>query len=97
MGRRKIDIVRIDNARHRLLTYTKRKQGLIRKATELSILCGAEVGVIIFGSDEKMTIYSSSSIDEIVERWKEHKDDPEASPPGPNPAPMPSSSTLVLQ
>ena len=82
MGRRKIDIVRIDNARHRLLTYTKRKQGLIRKATELAVLCGADVGVIVFGpeSDSVLTIYSSGTtgIETLVDRMKDHKQNPEA-------------------
>lgn len=73
MGRRKIDMVHIDNARQRQLTYTKRKQGLIRKATELAVLCGAEVGIILFGEGDKMTIYSSSTMDTIVDRWKAQK------------------------
>ena len=59
MGRRKIDIVRIDNERHRQVTYTKRKSGLIKKATELAILCDAQVGIIVFGSNQKMSVYSS--------------------------------------
>ena len=60
MGRRKIDIVRIENERHRQVTYSKRKSGLIKKATELAILCDAQVGLIIFGANEKMSLFSSS-------------------------------------
>ena len=60
MGRRKIDIVRIENERHRQVTFAKRKSGLIKKATELAILCDVQVGVIIFGANDKMSIYSSS-------------------------------------
>ena len=48
MGRRKIDIVRIENERHRQVTFTKRKSGLLKKATELAILCDAQVAVMIF-------------------------------------------------
>ena len=37
MGRRKIEIVRIENERHRMVTFAKRKAGLIKKATELAV------------------------------------------------------------
>ena len=71
MGRRKIDIARIENERHRQVTYSKRKSGLIKKATELAILCDAQVGVIIFGANEKMSIYSSSPMQELIERFRD--------------------------
>lgn len=74
MGRRKIEIVRIDNERHRQVTFTKRKGGLIKKATELSILCDAEVAVIIFTDNQKMSIYASGKADETVRKFLEHKD-----------------------
>ena len=61
MGRRKIDIVRIENERHRQVTFTKRKGGLIKKATELSILCDAEVAVIIFANNQKMCLHTGVS------------------------------------
>lgn len=77
MGRRKIEIVRIDNERHRQVTFTKRKGGLIKKATELSILCDAEVAVIIFTDNQKMSIYASGKADETVRKFMEHKDVPE--------------------
>ena len=77
MGRRKIDIVRIENERHRQVTYTKRKSGLIKKATELAILCDAQVGLIIFGGNEKLSIYSSAPMDELLERYRDHSEQPE--------------------
>jgi len=77
MGRRKIDIVRIENERHRQVTFTKRKGGLIKKATELSVLCDAEVAVIIFAQNNKMSVYSSGAADEIVKKYLDHKDLPE--------------------
>ena len=77
MGRRKIDIVRIDNERHRQVTYTKRKAGLIKKATELAVLCDAQVGIIIFGANQKMSIYSNAPMEKILQRYHEHKDQPE--------------------
>jgi len=77
MGRRKIDIVRIENERHRQVTFTKRKSGLIKKATELAILCDAQVGIVIFGANQKMSLYASTSMDDIVSRYRGHADTPE--------------------
>ena len=76
MGRRKIEIVRIENERHRQVTFTKRKGGLIKKATELAILCDAEVAVVIFGANQKLTMYSSGNVDEIITKYSQHKADP---------------------
>ena len=72
MGRRKIEIECIDNLRQRNITYLKRKSGLFKKATELSILCDAEVAVIIFSAHNKLAVYSSSTADTLIERFKEH-------------------------
>lgn len=80
MGRRKIDIVRIENERHRQVTFTKRKSGLIKKATELAILCDAQVGIVIFGANQKMSLYASTSMDDIVSRYRDHADTPEVRP-----------------
>ena len=72
MGRRKIEIARIENERHRMVTYAKRKAGLIKKATELAILCDATVGLIVFSGNRKMTVYSNTSIEDVMERWRTH-------------------------
>jgi len=45
---------RIDNSTSRKVTFSKRRNGLLKKAKELAILCDAEVGVIIFSSTNSM-------------------------------------------
>lgn len=77
MGRRKIEMVPIPNDRHRNVTFSKRKGGLIRKATELSVLCGANVSVLVFGANQKATMYSSGPFDEMLKRFSEYDDVPE--------------------
>lgn len=60
MGRGKIVIRRIDNSTSRQVTFSKRRNGLLKKAKELAILCDAEVGVIIFSSTGKLYDFASS-------------------------------------
>ncbi|KAH7575520.1 hypothetical protein JRO89_XS02G0131100 [Xanthoceras sorbifolium] len=60
MGRGKILIRRIDNSTSRQVTFSKRRNGLLKKARELSILCDAEVGLVIFSSTAKLYEYAST-------------------------------------
>ncbi|KAJ7294609.1 hypothetical protein O6H91_Y245200 [Diphasiastrum complanatum] len=69
MGRGKIEIKRIDNATSRQVTFSKRRNGLLKKARELSVLCDAEVAVIIFSSTGRLFEYTSSSMSTILERY----------------------------
>ncbi|KAK1552262.1 hypothetical protein Q3G72_013375 [Acer saccharum] len=61
MGRGKIVIRRIDNSTSRQVTFSKRRNGLLKKAKELAILCDAEVGVMIFSSTGKLYDFASNS------------------------------------
>ncbi|KAJ4965752.1 hypothetical protein NE237_017601 [Protea cynaroides] len=72
MAREKIQIKKIDNVTARQVTFSKRRRGLFKKAEELSILCDAEVALIIFSSTGKLFEYASSSVKEILERHHLH-------------------------
>lgn len=61
MGRGKIEIKRIENTTNRQVTFSKRRGGLLKKAHELSVLCDAELGLIIFSSTGKLFEYSRAS------------------------------------
>ena len=81
MGRRKIEIARIQNDRHRQVTFAKRKLGVMKKATELSILCNANVAVIVFSANtNKMSVYSSCPINSLVQRFMETRESAEVRP-----------------
>lgn len=60
MGRGKIVIKRIDNTTNRQVTFSKRRNGLLKKARELSILCDAEIALIIFSNTGKLYDFASS-------------------------------------
>ncbi|GAQ89767.1 K-box region and MADS-box transcription factor family protein [Klebsormidium nitens] len=69
MGRAKIEIKRIDNATNRQVTFSKRRNGLLKKAYELSVLCDADVAVIMFSPTGKLFEYANSSMKEILDRY----------------------------
>ncbi|KAF3777862.1 MADS-box transcription factor 33 [Nymphaea thermarum] len=54
MARGKIQLRRIENAVHRQVTFCKRRAGLLKKAKELSVLCDADIGLIIFSTHGKL-------------------------------------------
>lgn len=61
MAREKIKIKKIDNVTARQVTFSKRRRGLFKKAEELSVLCDAEVALIIFSATGKLFEYCSAS------------------------------------
>ncbi|WZY93005.1 hypothetical protein YC2023_065334 [Brassica napus] len=68
MGRGKIEIKKIENVNSRQVTFSKRRNRLIKKANELSFLC--EVDVIVFSNTVKVYYFSSgrqvlSTIDRV--------------------------------
>ncbi|KAL9241386.1 hypothetical protein vseg_015504 [Gypsophila vaccaria] len=67
-----MEIKKIDNATARQVTFSKRRRGLFKKAEELSILCDADVALIVFSSTGKLFHYSSSSMEAILDRHKLH-------------------------
>ncbi|XVF17975.1 hypothetical protein REPUB_Repub10bG0171600 [Reevesia pubescens] len=62
MGRGKIEIKRIENATNRQVTYSKRRNGLFKKAQELTVLCDAKVSLIMFSSTGKFHEFISPNI-----------------------------------
>ncbi|KAL5725796.1 hypothetical protein ACHQM5_008899 [Ranunculus cassubicifolius] len=71
MGRGKVELKRIENRINRQVTFAKRRNGLLKKACELSILCDAEVALIIFSNRGKLYEFSSSSsMLKVLERYQ---------------------------
>ncbi|KAL9319196.1 hypothetical protein ACSQ67_015713 [Phaseolus vulgaris] len=69
MGRGKIEIKKIENLNSRQVTFSKRRNGLLKKARELSVLCDAEVAVIIFSSTGKLYEFSNTSMEHSISRY----------------------------
>ncbi|XP_009150585.1 agamous-like MADS-box protein AGL27 isoform X2 [Brassica rapa] len=71
MGRKKVEIKRIENKSSRQVTFCKRRNGLIEKARQLSVLCESSVAVLVVSATGKL--YNSSSGDnlsKIIDRYK---------------------------
>ncbi|ONM09399.1 Agamous-like MADS-box protein AGL8 [Zea mays] len=73
MGRGKVQLKRIENKINRQVTFSKRRSGLLKKAHEISVLCDAEVALIIFSTKGKLYEYSTDScMDKILERYERY-------------------------
>lgn len=72
MARSKIKIKRIENANNRQVTFSKRQGGLLKKAHDLSVLCDAEVAVIIFSSKGKVFDFANPNMRSILDRYSQH-------------------------
>ncbi|KAL6506727.1 Floral homeotic protein [Orobanche hederae] len=62
MARGKIQIRKIENQTNRQVTYSKRRNGLFKKAHELTVLCDAKVSIIMISSTQKLHEYISPTI-----------------------------------
>lgn len=72
MGRGKVVVRRIENSTNRQVTFSKRRNGLLKKARELGVLCDAEVGLIIFSNTSKRYEFATSSMKSIIERYEKY-------------------------
>ncbi|KAI3665416.1 hypothetical protein L6452_44043 [Arctium lappa] len=61
MGRGKIEIKKIENNTNRQVTYSKRRNGIFKKAHELTVLCDAKISLIMFSNTGKFHEYISPS------------------------------------
>lgn len=71
MGRGKVELKRIENNINRQVTFSKRRSGLFKKAREISVLCDADVALIVFSAKAKLTEYSTQPrMEKILERYE---------------------------
>jgi len=53
------------------VTFSKRRNGLLKKAYELSVLCDAEVGLIVFSPRGKLYEFASAaSLQKTIDRYR---------------------------
>ncbi|KAM3322086.1 hypothetical protein P3S67_003237 [Capsicum chacoense] len=71
-GRQKIEMNSIESKEARTVAFSKRKNGLGKKAKDYSNLTGADVG-ILFTQAGKPHSYGSPSIEKIIDKFHELK------------------------
>ncbi|KAD5802880.1 hypothetical protein E3N88_14240 [Mikania micrantha] len=67
--RTKVDLKHIEDVQRRRVCFSKRRTGLMKKAHELSVLCNADIGVVVFSAAGKLYDFASSSIQQIIRRY----------------------------
>ncbi|KAL3621056.1 hypothetical protein CASFOL_035968 [Castilleja foliolosa] len=69
MGRQKIKIEKIEVKNHLQVTFSKRRSGLFKKASELCTLCGVEIAIIVFSPAGKVFSFGHPNVESIVDRF----------------------------
>ncbi|XP_057509095.1 truncated transcription factor CAULIFLOWER A-like isoform X2 [Actinidia eriantha] len=73
MGRGRVQLKRIENKINRQVTFSKRRSGLLKKANEISVLCDAEVALIVFSHKGKLFEFSTDAcMEKILERYERY-------------------------
>ncbi|KAK1571502.1 hypothetical protein Q3G72_018326 [Acer saccharum] len=67
-GRQKLEMKRVEHEAKREVTFSKRKKGLFTKASELCVLCGAEVALVLFSPHLKPFTFGHPDANEILQR-----------------------------
>ncbi|XP_048231864.1 agamous-like MADS-box protein AGL62 [Ricinus communis] len=72
-GRQRIEMVKISKESNRLVTFSKRRYGVFKKASELSTLCGAEISIIVFSPGKRAFSFGNPSVETVVDRFLSNK------------------------
>ncbi|KAJ0702448.1 putative transcription factor MADS-type1 family [Helianthus annuus] len=78
-GRRKIKMEKLENESNLYVAFAKRRPTLFQKASELSILCGAEIAIIVFSPTGKLYSFGHPSVEMIGDRFLTQTSQPSSS------------------
>ncbi|CAH8362402.1 unnamed protein product [Eruca vesicaria subsp. sativa] len=74
-GRQKTKMVKMEKESNLQVTFSKRKNGLFKKASELCTLCAAHMAVIVFSPSGKVYCFGHQDIETIINHF-ENNDHP---------------------
>ncbi|MED6192917.1 hypothetical protein PIB30_014490 [Stylosanthes scabra] len=70
-GRQKIEMKKMTKESNLQVTFSKRRGGLFKKASELSTLCGVDVALIVFSPGNKAYSFGHPSVESLIESFIE--------------------------
>jgi len=79
MGRQKIKIEKIPKKNHLQVTFSKRRAGLFKKASELCTLCGVDIAIVVFSPAHKAFSFGHPDVDSIMDRFLTRNPPPQSS------------------
>ncbi|KAL1208606.1 Agamous-like MADS-box protein AGL62 [Cardamine amara subsp. amara] len=68
-GRQKVEMVKMKNESNLQVTFSKRRSGLFKKASELCTLCGAQIAIIVFSPGRKVFSFGHPNVESIIDRF----------------------------
>ncbi|BAT96532.1 hypothetical protein LR48_Vigan02g016800 [Vigna angularis] len=68
-GRQKIEIKKMSNEHNLRVTFSKRRTGIFKKASELATLCGVDIAVIMFSPSNQVFSFGSPNVDPVIQRY----------------------------
>ncbi|XP_074314679.1 agamous-like MADS-box protein AGL62 [Silene latifolia] len=68
-GRQKVALKRMEKKSNRLVTFSKRRGGVFKKASELCTLCGVQALCIVFSPAKKTFAFGHPSVEAIINRF----------------------------
>nr|XP_043633638.1 agamous-like MADS-box protein AP3 [Erigeron canadensis] len=71
-GKRKIVIKKIEKNKTRQVAFSKRRTGLFKKASELCVLTGARVAILVKSPGEKVFAFGHPNADVLIDRYLGH-------------------------
>ncbi|XP_074270703.1 agamous-like MADS-box protein AGL61 [Silene latifolia] len=80
IGRRRSTLTRIEIKDDRLITFSKRRSGIYKKASELIALCDAEIGILIFSESNKPYTYGAPDFETVANCYLGYHNPPSTNP-----------------
>jgi len=68
-GRQKIEMKKMSNECNLQVTFSKRRSGLFKKASELCTLCGADAALVVFSPSGKVFSFGHPNLDTVIDRY----------------------------
>jgi hypothetical protein len=65
-GRQHREIRLVENQQSRQVTFSKRKAGIYKKASELALLCHANLAIVVFSECDNAFAFGSPSVDAVL-------------------------------